>query len=1588
MQNQSESYNDLGNQLYQQGDLLGAQRCYLEAIAQQGDNPQSYYNLGVVLNAQGKLEDAQELYQTAITLKPDYLKAYSNLGCVLVKLNKISEAIAVYHQAISLDANWATLHNNLGQALQAQGKPGEALSAYTKAIALQPDRVFPYYNAGKIWQHEGQQVEAIRYFQRCIELDPHHPAAYTECGYSLMVAGQLEAAMKCFQKAIALQPAFVESYCAWVERTLAIPDRPGPLDERDRAQISCAAFLKALQRDPASPEVYSHFAQTYQHWGNVLFQYGGYEKAEHYYHQSLQINPKNLTVYRQLSQCLAKQNRLDAAAVVSHMATLMEPSLSQDKISAELDNRSAEESLDWEGIALKRHTPPQGFYLHSGDWIEAVKFEGSDYILIHLGRVRRRGIPAPEFRDSSECGGLNCAPCLNRIYQQLSPTHWGHNIYHFNHKNARAIAEDSPPQFVVVVPQGRVWIVPQTNSWMVCNAIALVTPDNYLLADVSRQYPGALPGCQKQDPTEHQIFELEDFPPLTEIEGTVAVLAGLSGNIYFHWLVDILPRLEILRQAGIKWEEIDYFLVNSIREPFQRETLAQLGIPEAKIIESDRYPHISATQLIVPSFPGHLGWLEPWALTFLRQAFLNSVPASDCEHPERIYIRRSTARNRRLINEEEVIEFLAQFGFEPIEPESLSFVEQIAVFSQAKIIVAPHGSGLTNLVFCRPGTQAIELVSPHYVRPYYAVICQLLGFSHYALMGEAFACYPIREVMYQNSLTEDIQINVERLHALLKLAGIIESNFSGAVSPTMQATFNSETAAEQLNQQAEVYLAQGKLDEAESVCLKAMQIQPNSASSYKNLGTALQRKGKIKEAQQSYLKAIKINPNFAAVYANLGSLYGQQRQWEATIASYQRAININPKFAGAYRNLAKVWTQLKKPAEAADCWYLAWSLEPEKFSAVECVNLGNALVQQREMTRAIACYRYALELNPNLVGVYHNLEEALKRQGKVEEAAIYGRKAVELRIKSGEFRQYASQRNGRKTGSDAWVEDAEALVHLGEYYYQKGKFAEAIVAVEKAVSVQPNLALAYKILGNARLANRQLEAAQQCYLKALEIQPDFAEVYGNLGTVLAQQQNWEKAILAYQKALELQPTFAGAYRNLAKVLERVGKVQEAGICRYQALSLEPLEMTAEECLKLGNSLIGQGKQEEAIACYQRAVELNPLLSPAYHNLGEIFSNQQEWEAAIAAYQQAIAVKAENGRSYYGLAKALVELERWEEAVKAYQQAIQLNVTSTEIYHQLGDALQKLQRWEEAATAYRQAIALNADNSWSHNNLGDALTKLQQWEEAVVAYRRAIALNPEFSWSYYNLGDVLIKLQRWEESVSVYRCAVELNPQLPGIEKKLARALRERARLDLDVAANWARQAVTANPDEVEEAELQFLDIKLHTPGCYLQLGKRLVEHNRLDEAISIYKGAIDVSPNDPEIYFQLGKAFAQKKDPERALAAYRRAVEVDPKHYWSHHHIAEVLAEKGQLNEAIDSYFRAIETNPSPSFWHYHNLAQVQVRKGELEQAIASYRKAIEVNPDYSWSYRNLGDILATQGKTDEATVCYRRAIKLKPRIF
>ena len=61
------------------------------------------------------------------------------------------------------------------------------------------------------------------------------------------------------------------------------------------------------------------------------------------------------------------------------------------------------------------------------------------------------------------------------------------------------------------------------------------------------------------------------------------------------------------------------------------------------------------------------------------------------------------------MNEDEIFKLFEPYGFKRYVLGGMSIIEQVALFNQAKIIVAAHGSSLVNLIFCNPGTKVIEI---------------------------------------------------------------------------------------------------------------------------------------------------------------------------------------------------------------------------------------------------------------------------------------------------------------------------------------------------------------------------------------------------------------------------------------------------------------------------------------------------------------------------------------------------------------------------------------------------------------------------------------------------------------------------------------------------------------------------------------------------------------------------------------------------------------------------------------------------------------------------------------------------------------
>jgi len=236
---------------------------------------------------------------------------------------------------------------------------------------------------------------------------------------------------------------------------------------------------------------------------------------------------------------------------------------------------------------------------------------------------------------------------------------------------------------------------------------AVIAPDDCLIGDVAHTASG-------DDPRMHPIFSELKLPRVTRTEETVAVLTMYTSNIaghyyYGHWMLDTLPRLALLERSGIAWDK----LVAPQATHFHRDTLRLLGIDANRII-AERDLHIESARLVVPTLPGLPGNPPRWACDFLRDRFL-PLAAASTRSDRRIYISREKTRTRHVLNEQELMKALETRGFERVLLEDLSFVDQVRLLHEASAVVSPHGTCLTNLIFCRPGTSVIEIFSPRYV---------------------------------------------------------------------------------------------------------------------------------------------------------------------------------------------------------------------------------------------------------------------------------------------------------------------------------------------------------------------------------------------------------------------------------------------------------------------------------------------------------------------------------------------------------------------------------------------------------------------------------------------------------------------------------------------------------------------------------------------------------------------------------------------------------------------------------------------------------------------------------------------------------
>lgn len=824
-----------------------------------------------------------------------------------------------------------------------------------------------------------------------------------------------------------------------------------------------------------------------------------------------------------------------------------------------------------------------------------------------------------------------------------------------------------------------------------------------------------------------------------------------------------------------------------------------------------------------------------------------------------------------------------------------------------------------------------------------------------------------------------------------------------------------EKAAVDLSRQAEVYLAEGRLNEAVAACELALKIEPNLSTACQTLGKVMQVRGEIEQAKQWYERAIEHNPNLPEVYANLGSLYSQGKQWSKAIANCEKAISLAPNFAAAYRQLARIWTQLEKREEAADCWYQAFNIEPNWATAEEHVTLGNSCVELGKFDRAIECYSRAIKLNPKLATAYHNLGEMLVGEKRWDEAIANYRQAIA--INPNFFESYHS---------------------LGKTWAERGELDRAIACYRKSLDINPNYARAYLSLGNIFMQKREFDAAIKCYRQTLEFNDNSYWAYNCLGDAFAHKKLWDEAISCYRKAIEINPSIPWFYFNL------------------------------------GIALTCEKSWDEAVSAYLHAVQIEPNLTGINQRLGYVLRKRSEsgLDSTIETYCQGIEVLAsgkiyhkllgielDGAEFYINLGNSLAKQKQLEGAIVFYSMALQIEPNAAEVVAKLDEVRAKQQELYAQIATYRRQIDLDPSNSGPYNDLGNILPQLGELEEAIICHQKASELR---GWAECAAKDYQFTQDWFTHNIPIWKRHLQ---EFTGIadfqvveigsfqgmsacwllDNILTHPTAKITCIDLYFQEHFKGNIVkTGAADRVIELEgysqdllvdlnSEYYDVAYidgcHKPTSALQdaiLSWRLVKVGGLmifddyeftfpdspeqdtkigiDVFLEMFGSQLEVVHKGYQLivkkignqslgeeqtllslgWEKLGDIAANAGYLDEAIARYQTAIKIKSSNYLTYHKLGKTLQEKELFDEARAAYQRAIALNPNFS-WSYHFLGETLQAIEEHDAAAAAYRKAIELNPDFCWTYNNLGDVLMELSEWEEAAVAYRKLVELNP---
>jgi Flp pilus assembly protein TadD len=392
---------------------------------------------------------------------------------------------------------------------------------------------------------------------------------------------------------------------------------------------------------------------------------------------------------------------------------------------------------------------------------------------------------------------------------------------------------------------------------------------------------------------------------------------------------------------------------------------------------------------------------------------------------------------------------------------------------------------------------------------------------------------------------------------------------------------------------ASTLIRDNRIAEADQELNSILKTAPNDAVALNLLGTVRAQQGRLEEAETLLIRATRIDSAFVAAHMNLAFLYLLKKAPEKTILELKEVVRLEPNNIEANYKLARLLLSQGQIDDSIGVIEKVKSSTPA--SVVFLTLLGDAYLRKGNADKAEENYLLALAAQKGNADALLGLARIFQNRGDTKTALVYLSQAREVAGNS-----------------------ADVLYKVGVAALGIRAIDEAQMALEQAVKLKPDEPSYLIALGAARLRKSDLFGAEQIFLRALELQPANAQAQMYLGYVLYKQKRLKEAKSLLEKAIKTDSSAPEPFYYLGLIVQEENEDEQAVVLLQKAIQVSP--SFAHAHVALGASYLKLKDYPSAQKELELGAKLNPDDSKAHYQLAVLYARLKDPKRAQAEMQ--------------------------------------------------------------------------------------------------------------------------------------------------------------------------------------------------------------------------------------------------------------------------------------------------------------------------------------------------------------------------------